>query len=83
MVNTFEVEKILRHSQNSFPSPSSNRQQTVFMFVDNTQQCFALLPPMIWIFTEGEGDGIDSRLSSSPTCLFFLNNVSSNGWAKY
>ena len=38
-------------------------------FVDITQQCFALLPkytfpPMIWIFTEGEDDEIESRLSS-------------------
>ena len=32
-------------------------------FVDNTQQCFTLhlkqtFPHIIWIFTEGEGDGI-------------------------
>ena len=37
------------------------------MFVDITQQCFALLPqinspPIIWIFTEGEGHGIKFRL---------------------
>ena len=35
-------------------------------FVDNAQQCFAITPeenfPIIWIFTEGEGDGIESRL---------------------
>ena len=30
--------------------------------VDNTQQCFAL--PIIWIFTENESDGIESRLAS-------------------
>ena len=35
-------------------------------FVDNIQQCFAFTPfsPIIWIFTEGEGDVIESRLSS-------------------
>ena len=35
-------------------------------FVDNIQQWFAFTPflPIIWIFTEGEGDGIESRLSS-------------------
>ena len=38
-------------------------------FVDISQQCFALLPQgnflqIIWIFTEGEGDGIESMLSS-------------------
>ena len=36
-------------------------------FKDNAQQCFAFTPqkffqPIIRIFTEGEGDGIDSRL---------------------
>ena len=39
-------------------------------FVDNTQQCVAfttsskLFRQQIWIFTEGEGDGIKYRLSS-------------------
>ena len=35
-------------------------------FVDNIQQCFAFtpFPPIIQIFTEGEGDEIKSRLSS-------------------
>ena len=38
-------------------------------FVDITQQCFALLPQINFtannlIFTEDEGDGIESRLSS-------------------
>ena len=35
-------------------------------FVNNAQQYFAITPeasfPIIWIFTEGEGDGIESRL---------------------
>ena len=32
-------------------------------FVDDAQQCFAfIIPPIIQIFTEGEGDGIKSRL---------------------
>ena len=36
-------------------------------FVDNAQQCFAFtpqtnFPTQIWIFTKGEGDGIESRL---------------------
>ena len=29
-------------------------------FVDITLQCFVLLPQLIWIFTEGVGDGIES-----------------------
>ena len=35
-------------------------------FVDNTQQYFAFMSfrPIIWINTEGEGDGIKSVLSS-------------------
>ena len=38
-------------------------------FVDNTQQCFVFMsqenfPPIIWMFIEGEGDGIESGLSS-------------------
>ena len=38
-------------------------------FVDKAQQCFAFTPQAnfyahIWIFTEVEGDGIESRLSS-------------------
>ena len=45
-------------------------------FVDNAPQCFAFTPqesllelkqtfsPKIWIFTEGEGDRIESRLLS-------------------
>jgi hypothetical protein len=39
-------------------------QQTFKKFVDNAQQCFAFIPfpPLIRIFTEG--DGIESRLSS-------------------
>ena len=37
------------------------------MLVDNAPQCLPLyleqiFPPVIWIFTEGEGDGIKSRL---------------------
>ena len=36
-------------------------------FVDNSQQCFDFTPqakfqPIIWIFTDSEGDGIKSRL---------------------
>ena len=37
-------------------------------FVDITQQCFAYylqqtFPPMIWIFTQGEEDEIETKLS--------------------
>jgi hypothetical protein len=48
-------------------------------FVDITHQCFALLPqvnfPANKIFTEGEGDWIESRLSSeifSTLLLLFI-----------
>ena len=48
-------------------------------FVDNTHQCFSFtpqanFPPLIWIFTEDEGDGIESRLSFKifSTLLIFL-----------
>ena len=46
--------------------------------VDNIQQCFAFtpFPPIIWIFTEGEDDGIESRLSSY-TCFTLLVFISS------
>ena len=41
-------------------------------FVNNAQQYFAITPeasfPIIWIFTEGEGDGIESRL---PNLFYF------------
>ena len=45
---------------------------TTFLFskvCDNAQQCLPFhlkqtFPPIIWIFTEGEGDGIKSRLPS-------------------
>ena len=35
------------------------------ILLTTTQQCFTFtpFPPIIWIFTEGEGDGIESRLS--------------------
>ena len=40
---------------------------TSHLFVDNAKQCLPLhlkqtLPPIIWIFTEGEGNGIESSL---------------------
>ena len=43
-----------------------NKPFCIQKFVDNTQQCFAFtpFPPTISIFSEGEGDGIKSRLSS-------------------
>ena len=50
-------------------SKGNNAKHFCFQkFVDNTQQSFAFttkvnnFPPIIWIFTEG--DGIESRLSS-------------------
>ena len=62
----------------SIPSPSPSVKTQLFCiqkFVDNTQQCFAFtpFPPIIWIFTEGEGDWIKSRLSSE---IFFMRNIS-------
>ena len=92
-LRTYKVEKILKGSLDSIPSPTPSVriqimsgkvflrckgktllicQQTFYFqkFIDLTQQCFDLLPqvnfppPIIWIFTEGKGDGIESRLSS-------------------
>ena len=44
-------------------------------FVDNPQQCFALTTflPIISIFTEGEGDGIKSRLPFKIVSTLFRN----------
>ena len=59
-----KVEKILKGSMDLISSPSQTF--CIQKFVDNIQPCFAYTPslPIIWIFTEGEGDGIESRLSS-------------------
>ena len=46
-------------------------------------------PPINWIFTEGEGDGIESRLpfkifsTLSKKCPFFVLKISSDWKAKY
>ena len=44
-------------------------------FVNNSQQCFAFtpqanFPPILWIFTEGEGDGIETRLPFKKILVF-------------
>ena len=47
-------------------------------FVDFIQQCFArtLFPPIIWIFIEGEGDGIEFRLPFELyLTLHLINNL--------
>ena len=64
---------------NTSPSPSEKIQiiggkitgakhcwvmSTNLLFSKVCWQCPAMFPPIIWIFTEGEGDGIKSRLSS-------------------
>ena len=54
-------------SQDLIPSPSPSMKTQIFCiqkFVDNIQQCFAFttFPPRIWIFTEGEGDRVESKL---------------------
>ena len=86
-----KVEKILKGSLDSIPSPSPLvkiqimggkvclrcKGKTLLGVVNKllktkkqiSQQCFALLPQVnfpeiIWFFTEGEGDGIESQLSS-------------------
>ena len=59
------MEKILKGSLGSIPSPSpSVKIQIMGWKVSNVlplhlRQTFS---PIIWIFTEGEGDGIESRL---------------------
>ena len=73
MRNRFaKVESFLKASLNSISSPSSSVKiqimdgkvclkckEKTLLGVVNT-----LFPPIIWIFTEGEGDGIKVRLSS-------------------
>ena len=64
-----KVEKILKASLDLISSPSPSVKTQIMggkVFVDNIQQCFAFIPfpPIICFFTEGEGDGIASRLSS-------------------
>ena len=59
-----KVEKILKGSLDSIPSPSYSVKIQIMgknvlpYYVKKT------FPPIIWIFTEGECDGIESRLSS-------------------
>ena len=76
----FKVKKIWEDSLDSIPSPSpswkfkllagkftwGNKEKHWWVMSTNSnvlhlKQSF---PPMIWIFNEGEGDGIESRLSS-------------------
>ena len=75
-----KVEKILKGSQNLIPSCSRSNENLSFLFYFLQQniaghcqqtfcQCFAFtpqatFPPIIEIFTEGEGIEIKSRLSS-------------------
>ena len=44
------------------------------LFVNNTQQGFVFtpFPPIIWIFTKGEIDGIESRLEAIFLNLFYF-----------
>ena len=51
------------------------------MLLEFVFKCFAFTPqanflPIIWIFTEGEGDGIESRLSS----YFFFTLKTTKDW---
>ena len=88
--NTRKVEKILKGSLDSIPSPSPSMKiqimvgkvclrckgKTLLGIVNKLLNAKSLLaspsnvlpyylkqtfPPIIWIFTEGEGDGIESR----------------------
>ena len=73
-----KVEKIFKGSLDliSSPSPSVKIQimggkvclrckGKIFLGdVENKKFVDITFPPIIWIFTEGEGDGIKSRLSS-------------------
>ena len=65
-----------------------NKTFCIQKFLDNTQQCFAvtlhLSHPYLaifWIFTEGEGDGIKSRLSSK--IFFTLKWISRIAWIQF
>ena len=78
-----EVENILKGSLHSIPSPSSSRDHFFLQnikFVDSAQQCFAFTPQANFpthnsIFTEGEDDGIESRL---PLKIFSTLTVHKN-----
>ena len=67
-----KVEKTVKGSLDSIPSPSSSvKIQIMGRKVSFEKKSlltmpipFLTFPPIIWIFTEGEGDEIESRLSS-------------------
>ena len=50
-----------------------NKRLKTKSLLKTTMRCFAFIsfPPMIWIFTKSEGDGIESRLFSE---IFFTLN---------
>ena len=73
-----KVEKILKGGLDSIPSPSPSVKIQI-MGGEVCLRCEGktllgdvlpyylkkkTFPPIIWIFTEGEGDGIESRLST-------------------
>ena len=76
LINDFKVEKILKGSLNSIFSPSLKIQimggknclmckgKTLLGVVNKLLKIKQTFPPIVRIFTDGEGDGIEYRLSS-------------------
>ena len=71
--NVSKVEKILKGNLDWIPSPSTLVKIQIMggkvclnCLLTSNQQCFCHITflPIIWIFTEDEGDGIKSKLSS-------------------
>ena len=96
-----KIEKILKGSLVSIPSPSRSREHLIFfcfyffgqtlLGVVNIFFCaksllttpsniwplhfMRIFPPIIWTFTESEGDGIKSRLSSKISFYFSKDSL--------
>ena len=83
-----KVEKILKRSMGLIPSVSMSCEHLNFLFLwFFAKHCWVMssnvlpidlkstCPPVIWIFTEGEGDGIESRLSSKIYIFYFKSNL--------
>ena len=72
MFSCSKVEKILKGRLDSIPSPSPSVKIQIMgekvclrcIGKNIAGRCQQTFENIIWIFTEGEGDGIESKLSS-------------------
>ena len=76
----FKVEKILKGSLDSIPSPSPSKSLLTSPSNGLPLHLKQTFLPIIWIFTEVEGDGIKSRL---PFKIFSTLNSSIFDFCKY